>query len=156
MNRDDTRSCWEHAPKDETFSLSLSLFSLEICEKRRRRRIEESSFSLFILSFLLGSFSIQEAPSTMPPRRGRAAAAAATESAANMFDETHNNENEGAAPLASSKQATTTAAAATQNANAAPTFSTPKLALRTFSRRKTAAEVSGRCFSRAGNAIGSK
>ena len=79
----------------------------------------------------------------MPPRRGRAAAAT---SVAAPLDETHNNENE-AAPARSKQAPPTATKAAAQNANAAPSFSTPKLALRTFSRRKPAAEVRKRGWS---------
>lgn len=122
--------------EEETLS-----FFLELCELSD----DEEMFFLTLIFFISFVFSLLRL-STMPPRRGRAAdsAAAATDSAANLFDETHNNEN---APLASGKQATTTAAAATQNGqNTALGFSTPKLALRTFSRRKPAAEVSERGF----------
>ena len=116
------------------------LFTLENCETKSREEFHSSS--AFLLSLLFSPRSI------MPPRRGRAAAAA-------LPAETHNNENEAAAaaPLASSKQATTTAL----NANAAVTFSTPKLTLRTFSRKKNAVEVSKRGYSlEQRTAIGSK
>ena len=138
--RAHARMLREQAPKEKGilffFSSSNAIVEREgDDEKEQTLTLAHLSLSLLALPVLSLSSS------TMPPRRGRAAAATAetAASAAAPFDEAHNNENE-AAPLASSKQAPTAAKAA-QNANAAPSFSTPKLALRTFSRRKPAAEV---------------